>query len=75
MSAFGQVLFGAAHASTSVLSATEGTTKFAYQPGAGVDVPLSPRVGIRFEGDYRIIRSDGANSKQPGLAVEAVFRF
>lgn len=72
---FGQVLFGAAHASTSVLSATEATTKFAYQPGAGIDALLLPRLGIRFEGDYRIIRSDGANSKELGIAIAAVFGF
>jgi len=75
ISPFGQVLFGAAHASTSVLSATDATTKFSYQPGGGVEAHLSPGVGIRFEGDFRIIRSDGANSKEPGFAVAAVFGF
>jgi len=75
VSPFAQILFGAAHASVSVLTATETTTNFAYQPAGGIDAMLSPRVGIRFEGSYRIIRSDGANSKEPGFALAAVFGF
>ncbi len=72
---FGQVLFGAARASTSVSTVTETVTDFAYQPGAGVDLDLSGRVGLRIEGDYRIIRSEGTNSKEPRFTLAAVFGF
>jgi len=72
ISPFGQVLFGAAHASTSLLTVTDTTTNFAYQPGAGVDARLSERLGLRLQGDYRVIRADRAISKEPGVALAAV---
>ena len=70
---FGQVLFGAAWARTSVLDVGDSVRDFAYQPGAGVNWNLGPRVGIRLEGDYRIIRAEGSNSKEPRFVAAAVF--
>jgi hypothetical protein len=72
---FGQVLFGSAWASTSLLSVSESVSHFAYQPGGGIDLNVSSRFGIRVEGDYRIVRSSGHNSKEPRFVVAAAFGF
>ena len=72
---FGQVLFGAARATTTVVTVTDTTTNFAYQPGGGVDLNVSGRVGVRVEGDYRIIRAAGSNSKEPRFTLAAVIGF
>ena len=72
---FGQVLFGAARASTSVLSVIDTVTNFAYQPGGGVDLKVSGGLGVRLEADYRIIRSEGKNSKEPAFVIAALFSF
>jgi opacity protein-like surface antigen len=72
---FGQVLFGAARATTSLLSVSETTSHFSYQPGGGVDLNLSDRFGVRVEGDYRIIRTSGHNSKEPRFVAAAVVGF
>ena len=70
---FGQVLVGAAWARTSVLGAGDSVRDFAYQPGVGVDWNLVPRVAVRLEGDYRIVRAEGSNSKEPRFVAAAVF--
>jgi opacity protein-like surface antigen len=72
---FGQVLFGAAWARTTVLDVGDSVRDFAYQPGAGVDFNVTPKVGIRLEGDYRIVRAEGSNSKEPRFVAAAVFGF
>jgi len=72
---FAQVLFGRARASTTVLDVSDTVTDFAYQPGGGVDLSLSRNVAIRVEGDYRIIRVDGSNSKESRFVAAAVFGF
>ena len=72
---FGEVLFGAARATTSVLSVHESVTDFSYQPGGGVDVNGSGRFGVRVEGYYRLIRAGGRNTKEPGFVAAAVFGF
>jgi len=69
------VLFGVARATTSVLTVTETVNDFAYQPGAGVDLNVSGRVGVRIEGDYRIVRSEGSNSRELQLVLAAMFAF
>ncbi|MGE0462374.1 MAG: outer membrane beta-barrel protein [Vicinamibacterales bacterium] len=65
---FGQFLLGGARASVSVLGESESTTEFAIQPGAGVDIWLRPRFGIRVGGDYRRIliseEDDGEDSNE-----------
>jgi hypothetical protein len=75
ISPFGQVLFGAARATTSLLSVSETVSHFSYQPGGGVDLNLSDRFGVRVEGDYRIIRTSGHNSKEPRFIAGAVVGF
>jgi outer membrane protein with beta-barrel domain len=72
---FAQVLFGAAWASTKVLDVGDSVRDFAYQPGGGVDFNLTPAFGVRLEGDYRIVRAGGSNSKEPRFVAEAVFGF
>jgi hypothetical protein len=70
---FGQVLFGAAWARTTVLDVGDSVRDFAYQPGVGIDFNVAPKVGVRLEGDYRIVRADGSNSKEPRFVAAAVF--
>ena len=72
---FAQVLLGSARASNSVLNIRETVTDFSYQPGGGIDLNVARRVGARFEGDYRIIRAEGHNSKEPRLIAAAVISF
>ena len=60
---FAQVLIGGSHASGGFQFDGALTTGFTYQPGAGVDVNVTPRVGIRLQGDYRVIRTQGHNGK------------
>ena len=72
---FGQVLFGAAWARTSVLDVGDTVKDFAYQPGAGSDWNLRSNLGVRLEGDYRIVRAEGSNSKESRFVAAAVFGF
>jgi opacity protein-like surface antigen len=72
---FAQVLFGSARARSTVLDVGDTVTDFAYQPGGGVDVTLTRNVAIRLEGDYRIIRADGSNSKESRFVSAAVIGF
>jgi opacity protein-like surface antigen len=75
ISPFAQVLFGSARATESVLGVHDTSTDFSYQPGGGVDVNVARRVGARFEGDYRIIRAEKRNSKEPRFIAAAVVGF
>ena len=72
---FAQVLLGSARASTSVLGVRDTVTDFSYQPGGGIDLNMARRFGVRFEGDYRIIRASGHNSKEPRVVAAAVIGF
>jgi hypothetical protein len=72
---FGQVLFGAAWARTSVLGVGDTVKDFAYQPGGGIDWNLRSNLGVRLEGDYRIVRAAGSNSKESRFVAAAVFGF
>ena len=72
---FAQVLLGSARASTSVLGIRDTVNDFSCQPGGGIDLSLAGRLGVRFEGDYRIIRASGHNSKEPRVVAAAVIGF
>ena len=50
-------------------------TGFTYQPGAGLDVHVAPRIAIRVEGDYRVIRTTGHNNKESRVLAGAVYAF
>jgi opacity protein-like surface antigen len=70
---FGQFLVGAARASAGVLGVSESNTAFAFQPGAGVDIALTEKVGVRVQGDYRAIRDEGQTTSEFRFAVGVVF--
>ena len=72
---FAQLLLGSARASSSVLGIRETVTDFSYQPGGGIDLNMARRLGARFEGDYRIVRTAGHNSKEPRVIAAAVIGF
>lgn len=54
---------------------TQKRTDFAMAFGGGVDVALSDRWAVRAQGDYALIRGDGATDKEPRLSVGFVYRF
>jgi hypothetical protein len=72
---FAQVLLGSARASTSLLGIHDTVTDFSYQPGGGIDLNSTRRLGVRFEGDYRIIRAEHRNNKEPRFVAAAVIGF
>ncbi len=71
---FAQVLVGGSHASGGFQFDGALTTGFTYQPGAGVDINVRPRVGLRLQGDYRVIRTQGHNGKESRFLAGVVFR-
>lgn len=71
---FGQILVGAARASGGAFGISASRTAFAIQPGGGVDIAVSPNVGIRLQGDYRAIRDEGETSNEFRFAVGVLFR-
>jgi len=54
---FGDVLVGAVRASGSAFGASESSTHFSAQAGAGIDIPVARKLAIRGEIDYRIFVS------------------
>jgi hypothetical protein len=70
---FAQVLFGGTHMSGGTEFDGALNTGFTYQPGAGLDVRVTPRVGVRLQGDYRIIRTTGHNNREPRFLAGVVF--
>jgi opacity protein-like surface antigen len=78
---FGQVLFGAAHANSSVFGTTNSENSFAMSVGGGVDYRLSHHLAIRpFQVEYLVtrfgVRTAGPQT-QNNLRVSTgiVFRF
>ena len=71
---FAQILFGGSHISGGVQFVGALNTGFTYQPGAGVDVKVTPNVGIRLQGDYRVIRTQGHDGKESRFLVGVVIR-
>ena len=50
---FGQVLLGAQYSGTRTPRFDLSVTRFAWQPGVGLDLSISTRWAVRFQGDYR----------------------
>jgi len=50
------------------------TTGFTYQPGAGIDVDVTPNLGLRLQGDYRVIRTQGHDGKASRVLAGVVWR-
>jgi hypothetical protein len=71
---FAQLLMGGSHISGGVQFDGALTTGFTYQPGGGVDLSLTPRVGIRLQGDYRIVRTQGHNTNASRFLAGVVWR-
>ena len=70
---FAHVLFGGTHMSGGTEFDGALNTGFTYQPGAGLDVRVTPKVGVRLQGDYRIIRTTGHNNKESRFLAGIVF--
>jgi hypothetical protein len=45
----------------------------AFQPGAGLDLPMWGAMGLRVQGDFRIAREEGVNFKEARVAASIVF--
>jgi opacity protein-like surface antigen len=72
---FAQVLFGGSHMSGGTEFDGALNTGFTYQPGAGVDMRVAPKIGIRLEGDYRVVRTTAHNNKESRVLAGVVYRF
>jgi opacity protein-like surface antigen len=72
---FAQILFGGSHMSGGTQFDGALTTGFTYQPGAGVDINVTQKVGIRLEGDYRVIRTSGEDNKESRFLLGVVLRY
>jgi len=76
---FFQTLFGMARysggADAGGFDVSVSTTEFAIQPGAGVDVFFSKNVGLRIQGDYRLVMGDEENSNEFRFAAGVVIGF
>jgi opacity protein-like surface antigen len=73
VSVFGQALVGAARLSSGI-NGDSSRTDLAFQPGGGIDVAVTRRWGVRFEGDFRAIRESGTMIKQERFVAGFVFR-
>jgi hypothetical protein len=71
---FAQVLFGGSHMSGGTQFGGALTGGITYQPGVGIDLNVMPRVGIRLQGDYRVIRTQGHDSKESRFLAGVVVR-
>lgn len=71
---FAQVLLGGTHVSGGVEFDGSLTTGFSYQPGGGVDVYLTPTIGLRVQGDYRVVRTQGLDNNATRVVVGVVWR-
>ncbi len=71
---FAQVLLGGSHISGGVQFDGALTTGFTYQPGAGIDVAVTPTLALRVQGDYRVVRTEGHNGKASRILAGLVWR-
>jgi opacity protein-like surface antigen len=71
---FAQFLLGGAHISGGVQFDGALTTGFSYQPGGGVDINMTPNLGLRLQGDYRIVRTQGHNGNASRFLAGVVWR-
>lgn len=72
---FAQLLVGEALFNASALGQGQREHAFAVQPGGGVDIKFTPKVGLRVQGDVRMHRADGDRFNQFRFAVGGVFGF
>jgi len=67
-----KVEVGGVRLSGGALGFTASETDVAVQPGAGVDVTVTPNMAVRVQGDYRLIRSSGASDNNFRLMLGIV---
>jgi hypothetical protein len=76
---FFQTLFGMSRysggSSVGDYDVSVSSTGFAIQPGGGVDVFFSKRIGLRIQGDYRFVSGDEGSSNEFRVAVGVVIGF
>ena len=71
---FAQFLFGGSHASGGIEFDGALNSGLTYQPGAGIEINITPKVGVQLEGDYRLIRTKGRDNKESRVIAGVVFR-
>lgn len=72
---FGNVQFGAVHASAGYLGISESAWKFAMSAGGGADFNINERVAIRVQGDYLLTRFLDLRQDNVRVLAGLVFRF
>jgi opacity protein-like surface antigen len=65
---FAQVLVGGSHVSGGIEWVGAMTTATSVQPGGGIDINLSPKWGVRVQGDYRLIHVGHGSFATPNPA-------
>jgi opacity protein-like surface antigen len=71
---YAQVLAGVTRLKVSGGGFDDSTTKFALQPGIGLDFRMSDGLALRIGGDYRLIFFEGEKGKQWRATAGLVFR-
>jgi hypothetical protein len=69
---FGQLVVGPARASSSVVGSTSANTRFALQPGAGIEYPFATALGARLQIDFRSIPGGGPGPRHDFRFVAAL---
>jgi opacity protein-like surface antigen len=67
---FAQILAGAVHSSGSALGTTTPVTHFGWQAGGGLDYPVTKKLSLRGEADFRWSR--GAKGADTGFQLRGV---
>ena len=77
ISPLAQLGFGGIRHTLTTPSISKSDHRFAWQAGGGVDLNLSPRAGVRVQGDYRFLPIDGhwLGFKEFRFATGMVVRF
>jgi opacity protein-like surface antigen len=65
---FAQILVGGSHVSGGIEWVGAMTTATSFQPGGGVDINVSPKWGLRVQGDYRLIHVGHGSFETPNPA-------
>lgn len=71
---YAQVLAGGTRVKVSDPFSEDSITKFALQPGVGLDFRVSDGLAVRIGGDYRLIFFEGEKGKQWRATAGLVFR-
>lgn len=72
---FVQVLAGGVMAYESSDSGGASATGLGIQPGAGVDIRVTPRIAVRAQADYQFSRVEGYSNNHLRLGAGVVFGF